>query len=71
MNQTHFKWYEFDVNVVRIFLATYTYKSTRNEYESEIIMSIQKGEWIHISDTYTHSYLLYYYIILTLLIFKV
>ena len=28
MNQIHFKWYEFDVNIVCILIATLTYKST-------------------------------------------
>ena len=27
MNQTYFEWYEFDVNVVCILIATCTYKS--------------------------------------------
>ena len=27
MNQTYLEWYEFDVNVVRILIATCTYKS--------------------------------------------
>ena len=34
MNRTYFEYYEFDVNVVRILIATYTYKSMfQCEYE--------------------------------------
>ena len=28
MNQSYFEWYEFDVNVVLILIATSTYKPT-------------------------------------------
>ena len=28
LNRTYFEWYGFDVNVVRILIATCTYKST-------------------------------------------
>ena len=31
MNQTYFEWYEFDDNVVRILIATCTYKSSGYE----------------------------------------
>ena len=30
MNQTYFEWYEFDINVVLMLIATYTYKSMLN-----------------------------------------
>ena len=33
MNQTYFKWYEFDDNVVRKLIATCAYKSMCSEYE--------------------------------------
>ena len=39
MIQTYFKWYEFDVNVVRILIATCTYKSMLNE--SQYIVKFQ------------------------------
>ena len=37
MNQTYFEWVKFDANVVRIAIATCTYKSTNvsSEYENE------------------------------------
>ena len=39
MNQTYFQWYEFDVNVVLILIATSTYKST-------LVVSMNKLEYI-------------------------
>ena len=41
MNQTSFEWYEFDVNVVCLLIATCTYKSNEcGEYELHRVFNI-------------------------------
>ena len=40
MNQPHFKWYEFDVNVVRILIAIFTYN------KHNVVVSINESEHI-------------------------
>ena len=49
MNQTYFECYEFDVNVVLILIATYTYKSMLNW------VRINQSSWISILLTYSDS----------------
>ena len=39
MNQKYFQWYEFDVNIVLILIATSTYKST-------LVVSMNELEYI-------------------------
>ena len=49
MNQTHFEWYEFDINVVLIFIATFTYKTML------YWVRLNQSSWISMPLIYSYS----------------
>ena len=65
MNQTFFEWYEFDVNAVRILIATLSYKLTlwwlgmnqNTQFNSNVLVPlIFKISWVLMSSEKTIHY---------------